>query len=89
MAVPLVRPGIATAAILSAILTWNEFLFASVLTQRNAATIPVYLAGFSDSMGIAWGEYMAVGTLAVLPIMVFTLVLQRHLVRGLTFGAVR
>lgn len=89
VAVPLVRPGIATAAILSAILTWNEFLFASVLTQRNAATIPVYLAGFSDSMGIAWGEYMAVGTLAVLPIMVFTLVLQRHLVRGLTFGAVR
>jgi multiple sugar transport system permease protein len=89
VAVPLVRPGLATTAILSAIFSWNEFLFALILTQSRAATVPVYLAGFSDSMGLAWGEYMAVGSMAVLPIMVFTLVLQRHLVRGLTFGAVR
>jgi multiple sugar transport system permease protein len=89
IAVPLVRPGLATTAILSAIFSWNEFLFALILTQSKAATIPVYLAGFSNSMGLAWGEYMAVGSLAVLPIMIFTLVLQRHLVRGLTFGAVR
>ena len=89
VAEPLVRPGIAATAILSAIFSWNEFLFASILTQTKAATIPVYLAGFSASMGIAWGEYMAVGFFAILPIMVFTLVLQRHLVRGLTFGAVR
>ena len=60
-----------------------------ILTQRDAATIPVYLSGFSASMGIAWGEYMAVGFFAVAPIMIFTLLLQRHLVRGLTFGAVR
>ena len=89
VAVPLVRPGIAATAILSAIFSWNEFLFASILTQTDAATIPVYLAGFSASMGIAWGEYMAVGFFAVVPIVAFTLVLQRHLVRGLTFGAVR
>jgi ABC-type glycerol-3-phosphate transport system permease component len=89
VAVPLVRPGIVTTAILSAIFSWNEFLFAMILTQSNAATLPVYLAGFSNSMGLAWGEYMAVGTLAVLPILIFTLVLQRHLVRGLTFGAVK
>ena len=55
----------------------------------DAATIPVYLSGFSGTMGLAWGEYMAVATIAVLPIMAFTLVLQKHLVRGLTFGAVR
>lgn len=89
VALPLVRPGIATTAILSAILSWNEFLFALILTQSKAATLPVYLAGFSDSMGLAWGEYMAVGSLAVLPIMIFTIALQKHLVRGLTFGAVR
>ena len=89
VAVPLVRPGIAATAILSAIFSWNEFLFASILTQTDAATIPVYLAGFSASMGIAWGEYMAVGFFAVVPIVAFTLILQRHLVRGLTFGAVR
>ena len=89
VAVPLVRPGIVSTAILSAIFSWNEFLYAMVLTQSRAATLPVYLAGFSNSMGLAWGEYMAVGTMAVLPILVFTFALQKHLVRGLTFGAVK
>lgn len=89
VALPLVKPGLITTAILSAILSWNEFLIATVLTQRHAATLPVYLGGFSGSMGLAWGPYLAVGTLAVMPIMIFTLVLQKHLVRGLTFGAVR
>jgi multiple sugar transport system permease protein len=89
VALPLVRPGLAATAILSAIFAWNEFLFASILAPGKAATIPVYLAGFSASMNINWAEYMAVGTMAVVPIMIFTLLLQRHLVRGLTFGAVR
>src|SRR6516225_5657603 len=89
VAVRLVRPGIVSAAILSAIFSWNEFLYATVLTQNRAATLPVYLAGFSNSMGLAWGEYMAAGTMAVLPILVFTFALQKHLVRGLTFGAVK
>jgi multiple sugar transport system permease protein len=89
VAFPLVRPGIVSTALLSAIFSWNEFLYAIVLAPRNAATLPVYLAGFSSSMGLAWGEYMAVGTLAVLPILIFTFTLQKHLVRGLTFGAVK
>jgi len=89
VALPLVLPGIVTAAILSAIFSWNEFLFATILTQTRAATLPVYLSGFSNAMGLAWGPYMAVGVIAVLPIALFTLVLQKHLVRGLTFGAVR
>ncbi|MCY4459788.1 MAG: carbohydrate ABC transporter permease [Albidovulum sp.] len=89
VALPLVRPGLVATAILSAVFAWNEFLLANIITQRDAATIPVYLSGFSASMGIAWGEYMAVGFFAVAPIMIFTFFLQRHLVRGLTFGAVR
>jgi multiple sugar transport system permease protein len=89
VAVPLVRPGIVSTAILSVIFSWNEFLYAMVLTQSRAATLPVYLAGFSNSMGLAWGEYMAVGTMAVLPILVFTFAVQKYLVRGLTFGAVK
>ncbi len=89
VALPLVKPGLITTSILSAILSWNEFLIATVMTQNTAATLPVYLAGFSGSMGLEWGPFMAVGAMAVLPIMIFTLVLQRHLVRGLTFGAVR
>jgi multiple sugar transport system permease protein len=89
VALPLVRPGLAATAILSAIFAWNEFLFALILTSKNAATIPIYLAGFSESMGIEWGEFMAVGCFAVIPIMIFTFALQKHLVRGLTFGAVK
>ncbi|WP_172330087.1 carbohydrate ABC transporter permease [Mangrovicoccus sp. HB161399] len=89
VALPLVKPGLITTAILSAIMSWNEFLIATVMTQNKAATLPVYLGGFSGSMGLEWGPYMAVGAIAVLPIMIFTLVLQKHLVRGLTFGAVR
>lgn len=89
VALPLVRPGVITAAILAAIFSWNEFLFAAILTQTNAATLPVYLSGFSNAMGLAWGEFMAVGVIAVLPITIFTVVLQKYLVRGLTFGAVR
>ena len=89
IAVPLVRPGIITAGILASIFSWNEFLFASVLTQTNAATLPVYLSGFSNAMDMAWGQYMAVGVIALLPISAVALILQRYLVRGLTFGAVR
>jgi multiple sugar transport system permease protein len=89
VALPLVRPGLITAGILSAVFAWNEFLFASVLTQTNAATLPVYLSGFSNAMGLAWGQYMAVGVIAMLPITIVTVALQKHLVRGLTFGAVR
>ncbi len=89
VALPLVKPGLITTSILSAILAWNEFLIATVITQSSSATLPVYLSSFSGSMGLEWGPYMAVGVMGVLPIMIFTLVLQRHLVRGLTFGAVR
>lgn len=89
VALPLVKPGLITTSILSAIMSWNEFLIATVMTQNSAATLPVYLGSFSGSMGLEWGPYMAVGAMAVLPIMIFTLVLQKYLVRGLTFGAVR
>ena len=89
IAVPLVQPGIITAGVLVSIFSWNEFLFASVLTQTNAQTLPVYLSGFSNAMGMAWGQYMAVGVIALLPISAVALILQRYLVRGLTFGAVR
>ena len=87
--IPLIKPGLITTAILCSIFSWNEFLFAVILTQRDASTIPVYLASFQDSMGLAWGEFMAVGAMAVMPILIFTIILQKHLVRGLTFGAIR
>lgn len=89
IALPLAKPGLAAVAVFSAIFTWNEFLFALILTQQTAKTIPVGITGFSTAMGIRWGQFMAVGFVAILPILVFTFFLQKYLVRGLTFGAVK
>jgi len=89
IALPLVKPALAAVAVFSLIFSWNEFLFALILTQHNAKTIPVGIQGFSNSMGIDWGPFMAVAFIAILPVMIFTFIMQRYLVRGLTFGAVK
>lgn len=89
IALPLAKPGIIAAAIFSAIFAWNEFLFAAILTADHVRTLPVAITGFSTSMGIRWGAFMATAAVGVVPIFVLTVLLQRHLVRGLTFGAVK
>ena len=89
IALPLAKPGIIAAAIFSAIFAWNEFLFASILTADHVRTLPVAITGFSTSMGIRWGAFMATASVGIIPIFVLTVLLQRHLVRGLTFGAVK
>ncbi|MBA7560562.1 Diacetylchitobiose uptake system permease protein DasC [subsurface metagenome] len=87
--IPLVAPGIVATAIFSAILTWNEFIVALILTGRQTRTVPVELMTNITSAGIQWGELMAGGTIALLPILVLALIIQKHLVRGLTLGAVK
>ena len=89
IALPLVKPALAAVAVFSLIFSWNEFLFALILTQSHSKTIPVGIQGFSSSMGINWGPFMAVAFIAILPILIFTFIMQRYLVRGLTFGAVK
>ena len=89
IALPLVKPALAAVAVFSLIFSWNEFLFALILTQSHAKTIPVSIQGFSSSMGINWGPFLATAFIAILPIMIFTFIMQRYLVRGLTFGAVK
>ena len=89
IALPLAKPGIIASGIFSAIFAWNEFLFAAILTSDTVRTLPVAITGFSTSMGIRWGAFMATAAVAIVPIFVLTVLLQRHLVRGLTFGAVK
>jgi multiple sugar transport system permease protein len=89
IALPLAKPGIIAAVIFSAIFAWNEFLFAAILTADNVRTLPVAITGFSTSMGIRWGAFMATAAVGIVPIFILTVLLQRHLVRGLTFGAVK
>jgi len=86
---PLAAPGIAVAAIFSLLFSWNEFLFASVLTRSVAKTITVGVGDFWTTNGILWGPLSAAATVCVLPMLVFALILQRWIVRGLSFGSVR
>ena len=75
--------------ILTAIVSWNEFLIASSLASMNAKTLPVAVTSFVTDKGVLWGPMSAMGTVIVIPIMIFGLFAQRYLVRGLTLGAVK
>jgi multiple sugar transport system permease protein len=86
---PLAVPGIAVTAIFCLLFSWNEFLFAYLLTRESAKTITVGVAGFWTQRGILWGPLAAAATICVVPMLAFALVLQRHIARGLTFGAVK
>jgi ABC-type glycerol-3-phosphate transport system permease component len=86
---PLVVPGIVAAALLMAMLAWNEFLFALTLTRSAVKTAPVGISEFTSMYGTQWGNLTAAATVTVAPILALALVLRRRLVAGLTFGAVK
>jgi multiple sugar transport system permease protein len=87
---PLVAPGLAATAVFCLIVSWNEFLFALVLTQTDAAmTLPVGIAGRVTQYGIEWGAMSAAAVVAMIPILIFALSVQKYLVRGLSLGAVK
>ena len=87
---PLARPGLAATAIFTMILSWNELLFALILTDtKSAQTLPSAIAGRVGVLHIDWAEISAMGIVALLPLLIAAFAVQRHLVRGLSFGAVR
>ena len=86
---PLALPGIASTALLSIILCWNEAFWSLNLSAHNAAPLTAFIASFSSPEGLFWAKLSAASTLAIAPILVFGWMSQRQLVRGLTFGAVK
>lgn len=86
---PLVRPGLAVAAILTWVFAWNEYLFAATLTSVHARAITTGLAEFVTVTGTNWGQMAATATLTLPPALLFLGLVQRHIVAGLTFGAVK
>ncbi len=86
---PLARPGLAVTAILTWVFAWNEYLFAATLTSVHARTITTGLAEFVTVTGTNWGEMAAVAMLTLLPAALVLALVQRHIVAGLTFGAVK
>lgn len=86
---PLSAPGLVSVAILSFIFAWNEFLYALMLTNFDAITIPVLIAGQSNTRGIQWWFISALTLAAVTPVILMGLFLERYITRGLTAGALR
>ena len=86
---PLTLPGLAVTAIFAFIYSWNEFLYASILTSFTAKTLPVVISTFISDQYLRWGEMSAMGSMMIIPVMIFALATQKYLVRGLTFGAVK
>ncbi len=86
---PLALPGIASTALLSIILSWNEAFWSLNLTTADAAPLTAFIASFSSPQGLFWAKLSAASTLAIAPILIFGWLSQRQLVRGLTFGAVK
>ncbi|MEM7443015.1 MAG: carbohydrate ABC transporter permease [Pseudomonadota bacterium] len=86
---PLAAPGLAVSAILSFIFSWNELMFALVLTRSVARTAPAVAVGFMEGYDLPYGKIMATSTLIVIPVIIFALIASRQLVRGLTMGAVK
>jgi multiple sugar transport system permease protein len=86
---PLALPGIATTAIFCFLFSWNEFLFALVLTRAKAQTYPVLVTTFLGVKGIDWEYMSAYGSAGTIPIIILALVAQKYFVRGLTYGALK
>ena len=89
VALPLVKPGIVVAAILAFIFSWNNFLFAVVLAGPETRTLPVAVYNIMSYEEIIWNRLAAAAVLITLPVLILTFLIQRHIVSGLTFGAVK
>ena len=86
---PQAATGIASTAIFCLIFSWNEYAFAVLLTTANAQTAPPFIPTIIGVGGLDWPAIAAGVTLFLLPVMIFTILLRKHLLRGITFGAVR
>jgi multiple sugar transport system permease protein len=86
---PISTPGMVSAAIFTAFLSWNEYLIASSVTREEAKVLPVAVAGFVTDKGVEWGPMSAISVIIVIPMILFAVTVQRYLVKGLTLGAVK
>ena len=89
ISLPLVAPGLVATALFCFIFSWNEFLFALILTRSHVRPLTVVITSLIGGHEILWGEISAVGTMASIPAIVLAIFLQKYLVRGLTLGAVK
>jgi multiple sugar transport system permease protein len=89
MILPLVTNGLVATGVFVFIAAWNEFLFALALTNAHAATAPLAMVAFRNELGVMWDQIGAAALLISSPVVLFAVVMQRYLVRGLTMGSVK
>ena len=86
---PLIKPGLAAAAIFTFRIAWNEYLLASALSDRDTKTVPILIVNNMSEFNIEWGVIMATGMLLTIPPIIFTLFASRQIITGMTAGAVK
>ena len=86
---PLIRPGLAAAAIFAFRIAWNEYLLASALSDRDTKTVPIQIVNNMSEFNVEWGVIMATGMLLAIPPIIFTLFASRQIITGMTAGAVK
>ena len=86
---PLIKPGLAAAAIFTFRIAWNEYLLASALSDRDTKTVPILIVNNMSEFNVEWGVIMATGMLLAIPPIIFTLFASRQIITGLTAGAVK
>ena len=87
--IPVVSGGVAVTAIFAFLASWNEFLFALLMTAIRSQTTPVVIANFQTQFGLDWGSMTALAAVYSIPVILLTLLLQRKIVAGMTLGAVK
>lgn len=87
--VPVILPGLASTSIFIFVFTWNEYLMALMLTSMQSVTVPVMISKFVMPYTILWGDLSAAVVIQLVPMLVVVFLLQRHIVRGMTLGAVK
>ncbi|MEM7042520.1 MAG: carbohydrate ABC transporter permease [Pseudomonadota bacterium] len=86
---PLSGPGLAATAILCFLYSWNDFFFALILTRTEAMTAPVAVVNFMNYEGWEWGKIAAGGTMVMLPVLIFSILVRKFLIQGMTAGAIK
>ncbi|MEM9678295.1 MAG: carbohydrate ABC transporter permease [Pseudomonadota bacterium] len=86
---PLIKPGLAAAAIFTFRIAWNEYLLASALSDRDTRTVPILIVNNMSEFNVEWGVIMATGMLLAIPPILFTLFASRQIITGMTAGAVK
>jgi len=82
-------PGLSAAGIVSFLFSWNEFIFALVLTGNNTRTLPVAISAFLTQKGVLMGELSAATMVMIVPVMILSIIFRNHLVKGLSLGAIK